>query len=176
MLGLNGVVVLIWKTTKEYTSISRDLVECGSIRRAPECPRAFPLDSPFISSPVASGRSQTTSMVRRANFSMDPCQHVTQKCIKSINPKYAEWQVKEPSREDRVHEKSISCSENWGSGALPVILRWNFVWVTTWANPADVPSRNKPIESWYAIAPEAPVPSDRGLRVSSCPFGTGVAP
>ena len=28
--------------------------------------------------------------------------------------------------------------------------------VPTWANPADAPSRNKPIESWYASLPKLP--------------------
>ena len=31
-------------------------------------------------------------------------------------------------------------------------------WVPTWANPADAPSRNKPIESWYASLPKRPPP------------------
>ena len=33
-----------------------------------------------------------------------------------------------------------------------------FVWVPTWANPADAPSRNKPINSWYASLPKLPPP------------------
>ena len=29
-------------------------------------------------------------------------------------------------------------------------------WVLTWTNPADAPSRGKPIESWYASLPKFP--------------------
>ena len=53
------------------------------------------------------------------------------------------------------------------------------VWVPTWANQADVPSRNKPIESWSATLPILPPPpsrvfasthalSDRICSVSRC--------
>ena len=34
--------------------------------------------------------------------------------------------------------------------------RWS--WYPTWANPADAPSRNKPIESWYVSLPILPRP------------------
>ena len=37
------------------------------------------------------------------------------------------------------------------------------VWVPTWANPPDAPSRNRPLESWYAslpkLLPPPPMPS-----------------
>ena len=35
-----------------------------------------------------------------------------------------EWSWAPSQKEDRVYEQSISSSENWVSGALPMILRW----------------------------------------------------
>ena len=43
------------------------------------------------------------------------------------------------------------------------------VWVPTWANPADVPSRNKPIESWLASLPKLPPPPTAVFASSPCP-------
>ena len=63
------------------------------------------------------------------------------------------WQ---PSRKDGAHEKSTSCFENLGFGCVTYDIALELVWVPTCANPADVPSRNKPIESWYASLPKLP--------------------
>ena len=49
------------------------------------------------------------------------------------------------------------------------------VWVTTWTNPADAPSRNNPIESWHALLP-ASASTDSGLPVSPRSLGAGTAP
>ena len=63
-----------------------------------------------------------------------------------------EWFQEPSQKDDRAHEKSISCSENGGSGAL--LYNIALVWVATWANPADAPSRNRPIEDGYASLPK----------------------
>ena len=46
----------------QNTSISRDRIECGSIRLAPECPRTILFDVPFVSLFVAPSGSQATSI------------------------------------------------------------------------------------------------------------------
>ena len=59
-------------------------------------------------------------------------------------------------KDDRGHEKSISCSENCGSGASPMILHWiAYGWPP---GPADAPSENTPINSWYASLSRLPHP------------------
>ena len=49
----------------------------------------------------------------------------------------------------------MSCLEKLGFG-LAYDIALELVWVPTWANPADAPSRSKPIESWYASLPKLP--------------------
>ena len=56
-------------------------------------------------------------------------------------------------KDGRARENVISCFENKGFG-LASDIALELVWVPTWANPADAPSRNKPIESLHASLPE----------------------
>ena len=43
-----------------------------------------------------------------------------------------------------------------GFWCLACDIALELVWVPTWANPADAPSRNKPIANWYASVPKLP--------------------
>ena len=43
-----------------------------------------------------------------------------------------------------------------GFGCLAYNIALELVWVPSWANPPDAPSRSKPLESWYASLPKLP--------------------
>ena len=77
------------------------------------------------------------------------------------------WSWEPSQKAARAHEQSISCFENWGSGASLVMSHWNWCGVPTWANPADAPSRNKPIANWYASFAKASFYADRSAGISS---------
>ena len=53
-----------------------------------------------------------------------------------------------------------------GFGCLAYDIALELVWVLTWANPADAPSRNKPIESLFASL----------LKLPSAPTGVLASP
>ena len=58
-----------------------------------------------------------------------------------------------PSQKDgRAHEV-LRKLRFW---CLACDIALELVWVPAWANPADAPSRSKPIESWYASLPKLP--------------------
>ena len=61
----------------QNTSISRDRIECGSIRLAPERPGTFPFDALFVSLLV----SPQGNVDGATNLLTDSCQHVTTQCM-----------------------------------------------------------------------------------------------
>ena len=52
----------------QNTSISRDRLECGSVRLVPKRPRTLSFDAPFISLRPAEARQLRWMMVRRKDF------------------------------------------------------------------------------------------------------------